>query len=296
MPPETLAGTGLDHVAHAVHRWQDAWGRYAIDLGAEWGSGGPGAGFAPGQVRFANDARVELLMPYDTAVNDFLDRFLRSNGPGPHHLTFKVADIASAIERARQSGWELIGIDLSDPQWMEAFIHPKRATGVVVQLAQAAAPWSSPAPEGYPTDRRQRQDRSGPVASASLLRVTHVVADMQLATDLFVGLLGGETCGRGRANGLAWVDLSWRGPLCLRLVAPDEPSGAGPLAEWLDGRPGRIHNLHLSAEEPEGIPDARPVGLDELPSPIGPGTGRRWVVEPQANHGMRLVVSEPVVE
>ncbi len=160
--PETIEGVVLDHVAHAVHHWGEVWGRYATDLGAEWNSGGPGAGFAPGQVRFGNGARVELLMPYDTAVNDFLERFLRSNGPGPHHLTFKVADIGSAIEQARRSGWEPIGIDLSDPEWMEAFLHPKQATGVVVQLAQApGGGWTSPPPDDYPSDRRRRRMESG---------------------------------------------------------------------------------------------------------------------------------------
>ena len=58
-----IDGTVLDHVAHAVPRWQDVWDRYAIDLGAEWTSGGPGPGFAPGQLQFANGARVEVLMP-----------------------------------------------------------------------------------------------------------------------------------------------------------------------------------------------------------------------------------------
>ncbi|MGH9079453.1 MAG: VOC family protein [Acidimicrobiales bacterium] len=290
----TIAGVELDHVAHAVHRWQDAWGRYAVDFGAEWSSGGPGPGFAPGQVRFANDARVELLMPHDTAVNDFLERYLRSNGPGPHHLTFKVADIASGIEQARRSGWEPIGIDLSDPQWMEAFIHPKQAAGVVVQLAQAGTAWASPAPEDYPTDRRRRRNGSGPVPPAPLRLVTHVVADMALATRLFVDLLGGETVGGGSARGLSWVDLSWAGPLRLRVVAPDHQSGGGPLLRWLDGRPGRIHHLDLDTEEPDGVPDARPVHADELASAIGTGSTPRWLVEPQANAGMRLVVNDRV--
>ena len=35
-----IEGTVLDHVAHAVPRWQEVWGRYATDLGAVWASGG----------------------------------------------------------------------------------------------------------------------------------------------------------------------------------------------------------------------------------------------------------------
>ena len=63
MPGRPIEGYRLDHVAHAVPRWQDVWDRYATDLGAEWNSGGPGPGFAPAQLRFANGARVEVLMP-----------------------------------------------------------------------------------------------------------------------------------------------------------------------------------------------------------------------------------------
>lgn len=291
--PETIEGVVLDHVAHAVHGWQDVWGRYATDLGAEWNSGGPGAGFAPGQVRFGNEARVELLMPYDTAVNDFLERFLHSNGPGPHHLTFKVPDIRSAIEKARRSGWEPIAIDLSDPDWMEAFLHPKQATGVVVQLAQAlGSGWRSPAPHDYPSERRRRADGSGPVDPASLLRITHAVADLAHATGLFADLLGGETVGAGGDRGLTWLDLSWGGPVGLRLVAPDGHSGSGPLDGWLGGRAGRIHHLGLSTEEPDRIADADPIGADQPVAAVGIAPGVGWVVEPEANAGLRLVLAD----
>ncbi|HEY4946504.1 MAG TPA: VOC family protein, partial [Acidimicrobiales bacterium] len=158
----TIAGTVLDHVAHAVPRWQDVWTRYAVDLGAEWNSGGPGPGFAPAQLRFGNGARVEVLMPHRVEVNDFLDRFITNNGPGPHHLTFKVPDLQAALERVVEAGFEPIGVDVSDPEWKEAFIHPKRATGVVVQLAEQRIPWVSPPPDDYPTERRRRPDGSGP--------------------------------------------------------------------------------------------------------------------------------------
>ena len=46
--------------------------------------------------------------------------------------------------RPGRPGFSPIGIDFSDPEWMEAFIHPKQATGVVVQLAEAPGGWTSP--------------------------------------------------------------------------------------------------------------------------------------------------------
>src|SRR3974390_2565146 len=156
------SGAVLDHMAHAVPRWQDVWGRYAVDFGAQWSSGGLSSGFAPGQLRFANGARLEMLMPHDTGSNDFLERFLAALGPGPHHLTFKVPSLTDTLDRVRAHGLEPIGIDLGDPEWMEAFLHPKIATGVVVQLAEAPVPWSSPPPPDFPTGHRLLDDASGP--------------------------------------------------------------------------------------------------------------------------------------
>ena len=59
----SISGAVLDHIAHAVPRWEDAWPRYVGQLGAVWHSGGPAPGFAPVQLRFANRARLEVLMP-----------------------------------------------------------------------------------------------------------------------------------------------------------------------------------------------------------------------------------------
>ncbi len=90
----------LDHVAVAVERWADAWPRYAVELGGAWSSGGFNVGFGPAQLRFANGARVEILQPWEPEENPFLRRFLDRHGPSPHHLTFKVPDLASAIDQA----------------------------------------------------------------------------------------------------------------------------------------------------------------------------------------------------
>ena len=87
----------LDHVAVAAERQSDAWPRYAGDLAGEWMAGGFTIGFASAQLRFANGMRIEVLRPHEVERNDFLRRFLDRNGPGPHHLTFKVTDIVSAL-------------------------------------------------------------------------------------------------------------------------------------------------------------------------------------------------------
>ena len=286
-----IAGAVLDHVAHAVPRWQDAWHRYATDLGARWNSGGPGPGFAPGQLGFANGARIEVLMPYDTGVNDFLARFIARNGPGAHHLTFKVPDLREALAEVRRAGIEPIGVNMADPEWMEAFVHPKLATGIVVQLAEAPHPWSSPPPDDYPAGRRLRRDGSGPTAPASLHQVCHVVADLAAARSLFIGLLAGEVVDEGATDGLEWTDIRWAGPLGMRLVGARDPSEPGPVGGWLGSRPGRVHHLALTCEEADAVPDARPA-TDPL-SVLGPDrAGQRWTVVAEDNLGLALVLAD----
>jgi hypothetical protein len=290
MPSPTIDGVVLDHIAHAVPEWSLAWPRYVVELGASWHSGGPGPGFAPGQIQFANRARLEALMPFDVTVNDFLARFLGRSGPGPHHLTFKVPDLELALDLARRAGFTPTGIDRSQPEWMEAFLHPKQATGVVVQLAQASEGWVSPAPEGYPTERRRRPDGTR-VPAASLQRVVHAVADLQAGVDLFGTLLGGQAEDRGVRGGEEWIDLRWDGPLAVRLVAPHGGTPSAPLVEWLNGRTGRIHHIQFAAGSAGELTAARPAPAD-LPGLAGADLDGLWVVDPADNLGLRLVVAE----
>ncbi|MHB8330369.1 MAG: VOC family protein, partial [Acidimicrobiales bacterium] len=222
-PVSPIAGIVLDHVAVAVERWAEAWPRYVVDLGGEWASGGLNVGFGPAQLQFANGARVEILQPWQAEANPFLRRFLDSHGRGPHHLTFKVPDIAAALERAEAAGFSPVGVDLSDSDWKEAFLHPRQATGVVVQLAQAAGSWQSPPPEGFPT--------APPARPASLIHVTHALGDLEQGLALFHHLLGGAVEQRAVSSDGVWecVTLRWPGPLGVRLVAPT-PDAPGSTA------------------------------------------------------------------
>ncbi len=104
-----IADIDLDHVAVAAEDQAEAWPRYAGELAGEWVGGGGTPGFWSAQVRYANGMKVEVLEPYLVEQNDFLRRFLDRNGPGPHHLTFKVKDIAAAIDELEAAGVTIVG-------------------------------------------------------------------------------------------------------------------------------------------------------------------------------------------
>lgn len=247
-----IVGIDLDHVAVAVERWSDAWPRYRSALGGEWIAGGGAPGFASAQVRFANGMKVEVLAPNEVEKNDFLRRFLDRNGPGPHHLTFKVADIAAALDDAERAGYRPVNVDLSDPDWKEGFLHPKDAPGVVVQLAESHGDWASPPPDNFPEPEPQEP--------ATLVHVAHVVADVEDGLRLFRDLLGGVEEGRGADEVATWVDLAWPGPGRVRVGTP--ASSRSPLHEWIEGRSGRVHHIAFALGRAQGgeVPPAENLG------------------------------------
>ncbi|HEY7948764.1 MAG TPA: VOC family protein [Acidimicrobiales bacterium] len=291
--PSTIADATLDHVAVAVEAWSDAWPSYAVALGGAWSSGGLNVGFGPAQLRFSNGGRVEILQPWRSEDNPFLRRFLDRHGPGPHHLTYKVPDLASALDDARAAGFSPVGVDLTNADWKEAFLHPRQATGIVVQLAQATYAWESPPPEGFPTNRRE--------PAASLERVTHAVADIDDALALFEGLLGGRRTARGTAPDHSWeyADVEWPGPPRLRLVSPtSDAEGPGtradtPLGAWLGHLPGRVHHLAFSIPGPHATDafgdHAEDARRAQVPG-LGPEDASARVIEPRNNLGTRLVL------
>ncbi len=96
-------------------------------------------GFCWAQFFLPGAGKLELLQPLDAGDADhFLVRFLRGRGPGVHHLTFKVRDVAAAAGRAEQLGYDVVGVDTSRARWREAFVHPRSADGVLIQFAEFA--------------------------------------------------------------------------------------------------------------------------------------------------------------
>jgi catechol 2,3-dioxygenase-like lactoylglutathione lyase family enzyme len=225
----------LDHVAIGVHRIEATTGLLVGVLGGRPFEGGPGVGFRWGQWSFGNGARLELIEPAGRP-GGFLHRFLARHGPGVHHVTFKVPDLARAAERARRFGYEVVGYDDSDPGWKEAFLHPKQAQGLVVQLAESnpgVGDSSWPAWQPPPA----APDPPPPVRVAALRLTARRAA---AARRQWQELLQGACQERDGRLLFRWPDSS----LAIA-VHPDPHAPEGPLA------------LELEADRPLVLPEGR---------------------------------------
>jgi catechol 2,3-dioxygenase-like lactoylglutathione lyase family enzyme len=128
----------LDHVAVALRAIKPALALYRDALGGEYLMGGDAGGtWRWIQLRFPGGGKVELLEPLGEG---FLTRFLDRYGEGLHHVTFKTDDIRGAISELEGRGYELVDVDLDDPDWKEAFLRPSKAHGTLIQIAQSALP------------------------------------------------------------------------------------------------------------------------------------------------------------
>jgi catechol 2,3-dioxygenase-like lactoylglutathione lyase family enzyme len=228
----------LDHVALAADDTSGALRFLTGSLGGRVIFGGQSVGFRPMQVWVGTDdgdgMPVELLEPWAVERNDFLQRFVAKHGAGPHHLTFKVADLATALERVRGAGFHPVNIDVSDPHWKEAFLMPAEAHGTVVQLAEShghpesrAELLAEVAEHGPNEQPRWWSEPSPPErAPARLRRVVLRTPVLANAVEFFAGMLGGDV---ERESGQR-VDLVWpRGARIGLESRPDAPPGVDRL-------------------------------------------------------------------
>jgi methylmalonyl-CoA/ethylmalonyl-CoA epimerase len=191
----------LDHVAFGVPDAAATTPFLVGELGGRPYEGGPGIGFLWWQWSFAGGGRVEVITPHGPP-DGFLHRFLERQGPGVHHVTFKVPRLAAALERVRAHGLDVVGHDERNPGWKEAFLHPKAAHGIVVQLA-----------ESYPgldagVDPRCRFPDAPPAAAvqSTLFCVVLSMHDAETARRQWSGVLGGAAEADNGALRFRWPD------------------------------------------------------------------------------------------
>jgi methylmalonyl-CoA/ethylmalonyl-CoA epimerase len=197
----------LDHVAIGARDLGDGWQLFCRLLGGRWAYGADSPGYWWGQLRFAAGAKVELLTPTGGPDAAFLERFLATREAGPHHYNFIVPDLLEAIGRVGALGIEPVQVNLDNPDWKEAFLHPKSVFGIVVQLAQQAREPVTASPAELPEPGRP----------AAFALAEHHVDDLDAAVAFFGAALSGE-----RVDDPGAVDdsvlLQWTNGARLRLV------------------------------------------------------------------------------
>lgn len=125
----------IDHIAVLVPDldgplsfWRDALGMdltHVQDVPAEMAQ----IAFLP-----VGDSEIELVSP--TTTDSGLARFLEKRGPGMHHICLEVDDIEGMLAQLKEKGIQLINEEpRTGPGGKRyAFIHPKSANGVMVEL------------------------------------------------------------------------------------------------------------------------------------------------------------------
>ena len=128
----------LDHIGIAVANLGEALGFYRDALGLEVE---PPEEVSPQHVRAhfipVGESALELLEATDDSSP--IARYNAKRGPGLHHITLRVDDIAAALARLKERGVRLIDeVPRPGAQGsLVAFIHPSSAHGVLVELKQA---------------------------------------------------------------------------------------------------------------------------------------------------------------
>ncbi len=164
----------LDHVGIAVKDVAAALAFYRDALGLEI-EGAEDVASQRVRAHFIPTGESSLELLEGTAADSPISKYIDKRGPGLHHITLRVENIAQAIAQLTERGVKMID-DQPRPgaeRSLVAFIHPSATHGVLVELKQAPLPATS--------DRVQR----------------FTLGDLELISvcDGFIGLDGGAMFG-----------------------------------------------------------------------------------------------------
>ena len=83
------------------------------------------------------ESRLELLEP--TSENSTIAKFIAKRGEGLHHVSLRVPDLATAVERLKRDGVRLVSenIKVGAGGHRYVFVHPSSTGGVLLELVEA---------------------------------------------------------------------------------------------------------------------------------------------------------------
>lgn len=129
---------GVDHIGIAVKKIEDSMKFYeeGLDLKLAGIEQIPERHLKVGFIE-TGDARIELIE--STSDESAIAGFIAGRGEGIHHICLKVDDIEAALEQMKRKGYKLIDeVPKAGAEGSRvAFIHPKSAGGVLIELKQS---------------------------------------------------------------------------------------------------------------------------------------------------------------
>ncbi len=123
-------GIATKEIQEALRFWQDALGLEHVHTEV----------VEDQKVRVAmlpiGETNIELLEP--TAEDSPISKFLEKRGDGIHHIAVEVENIATALQKLKDAGMQLIDETprVGAEGCLVAFVHPKSTNGVLLELVQ----------------------------------------------------------------------------------------------------------------------------------------------------------------
>ena len=128
---------GLDHIAIAVGDFEKAIQRFLEDFGIPL-DGTEDVVSAKTKTAFfpVSGTKIELIHPL--SEDSPVQKFLEKRGEGLHHICFKTDNIIEDMKKLTDKGYRFLSDEPQDGAHGSkvAFIHPKSAGGVLIELAQ----------------------------------------------------------------------------------------------------------------------------------------------------------------
>lgn len=228
----------LDHVAFGVPDAAATTPFLVGELGGRPAGAGRGVEFLWWQWQFERGGILEVLQP-DGPPGGFIHRFLKSRGPGVHHVTFKVPDLAVAAARAGSLDYSVVGYNDGSPSWKECFLHPKQAQGIVVQLVE-----SDPTLESGDFDEFPYPDAPAPAAERTdVLGLRLSAHSEENARRQWEHLLGGSCVSTDRGLHFRWPESPLRIVVQLDGKAPPGPIAIDVESPASKALPNRLHPI-----------------------------------------------------
>jgi len=208
----------FDHIAIGMPKMADAAPFLAGELGGAPDVGGPSGPYTWGTYRFEGGGCIEIIEP--VGASGFLHRFLAERGPGFHHITFKVPSLDDVCARAGRAGYDVVGRNDADPEWKEAFLHPKQALGIVVQFAQPGPAEGTARPIAPPPGV------PSPPPPATVLGLRMRAQSRERAVTQWGTVLQGKMADGSRGS----LVFRWPGSFMRLVVEIDPVQNEGPIA------------------------------------------------------------------